>query len=361
MKWKQQASGTSPGMPAPKRQQGESDGELTTAQFTKCLLDSLNNPDVRDTYLSIVNEGIATHISKLEARAAEDEKRITNLEAELEKMTVEKTATEMELQDLLQYTRRNAVRITNPAWTEPPKNQRDPEDTDALVLGLAVSLRVPLEPWEIGRSHRVGKKRPGGAPRPVLVKFISYNVRHRFLEARKKLKNHSTLRRVYINEDLTRKNNNLAYEARQLKNRGVISDTFTRDGRIYIKRHPTERAKVVRDLNELQTITPATRQVMPNRPRDTPAQVGGNEVDDDTTVSMSLLQPRTPAIPRHTTNFDLEPALTSTPRHNPPEPVTTETAVPLASCLGAEGGITEDEKDNSSTSRDGDTMETEYW
>ena len=103
MKRKQQASGTSPCLPAPKRQQGEPDEELTTAQFTKCLLDSLNNPDVRDTYLSIVDEGIAKHISKLEARAAEDEKRITNLEAELEKMTVEKTATEMELQDLLQY------------------------------------------------------------------------------------------------------------------------------------------------------------------------------------------------------------------------------------------------------------------
>ena len=214
MKRKQQASGTSQGLPAPKRQQGEPDGELTTAQLTKCLLDSLNNPDVRDTYLSIVDEGIAKHISKLEARASEDEKRIINIEAELEKMTVEKTATEMELQDHLQYTRRNMVRITNPAWTEPPENQRDPEDTDALVLGLAVSLRVPLEPGEIGRSHRVGKKRPGGAARPVLVKFVSYNVRHRFFEARKKLKNHITLRRVYINEDLTRKNNNLAYEAR---------------------------------------------------------------------------------------------------------------------------------------------------
>ena len=67
MKRKQQASGMSPGLPAPKRQQGERDGELTTAQFTKCLLDSLNNPDVRDTYLSIVDEGIAKHISKLKA------------------------------------------------------------------------------------------------------------------------------------------------------------------------------------------------------------------------------------------------------------------------------------------------------
>ena len=101
----------------------------------------------------------------------------------------------MELQDLLQYTRRNALRISNPAWIEPETN-REPEDTDALVLGLAVSLRVPLEPWEIGRSHRVGKKQPGGAPRPVLVKFISYNISHRFFEARKKLINHTSLQKV---------------------------------------------------------------------------------------------------------------------------------------------------------------------
>ena len=144
----------------------------------------------------------------------------------------------------------NATRSASPIQPgqSHPKTNEIQRTQTPFVLGLAVSLCVPLEPWEIGR---VGKKRPGGTPRPVLVKFVSYNVRHRFFEARKKLKNHSTLRRVYINEDLTRKNNNLAYEARQLKNRGVISDTFTRDGRIYIKRHPTERAKVVRDLNEL--------------------------------------------------------------------------------------------------------------
>ena len=359
-KRKERTSGSSPDLPASKRQQGE-DEEQTMAQFTTCFLDSLNDPEVRDTYLSIVDEGIAKHISKLEARAAEDEKRISNLEAELQKVNDEKNATEMELQDLLQYTRRNALRISNPAWIE-PVNSREPEDTDALVLGLAVSLRVPLEPWEIGRSHRVGKKRPGGAPRPVLVKFISYNIRHRFFEARKKLKNHSTLRKVYINEDLTRQNNRLAYEARQLRKQGAITDTFTRDGHIYVKRHPADKAVVVRDLNHLQTVArpPTPRHVPRGSPGVTPAPADRNETNDDTTVSMSLLQPRPPAIPGHTMNSESAPALTSTPRRSHPHPVIRESALPSSPCPGAEGDSAEG-IDNSQPSQTSDSMDTEYY
>ena len=86
---------------------------------------------------------------------------------------------------------------------------------------LSATLGVPLQPWEIGRSHRVGKPRNDGTPRPILVKFISYNVRHRIYEARKLIKDIPSLKRkVYFNEDLTRLNGKLAFEARQMKKTG---------------------------------------------------------------------------------------------------------------------------------------------
>ena len=72
-KRKERTSSSGPDLPASKRQQGD-DEKQTMARFTKCFfLDSVNDPEVMETYLSVVDEGIAKHISKLEARAAEDE------------------------------------------------------------------------------------------------------------------------------------------------------------------------------------------------------------------------------------------------------------------------------------------------
>ena len=83
IKWKERTSDSSPDLPAPKRQQGAVE-EQTRARFSKCFFDLLNDPEIRDTYLSIIDEGIAKHISKLKARAVEGEKRLSNFEGNLE-------------------------------------------------------------------------------------------------------------------------------------------------------------------------------------------------------------------------------------------------------------------------------------
>ena len=234
-----------------KREKGQNDSD-----FTSDLLQSLRNEDVRDAFKSILTDALLQRIQELEEINQANNDRITALEADLQRVHKEKSEIAGELQDLLQYTRRNALRISNPNWVEPqpPMPGQSPEDTDALVLGLAATLGVPLQPWEIGRSHRVGKPRPDGTPRPVLVKFISYNVRHRVYEARKLHKDKPSLKKVYFNEDLTRENGKLAYEARQMKKRGQLADTFTRDGRIYVKKFTNQRPKVVKDMDHLMSV-----------------------------------------------------------------------------------------------------------
>ena len=237
-----------------KREKGQNDSD-----FTSDLLQSLHNEDVRDAFKSILTEPLLERIQELEEINQANNDRITALVADLQRAHMEKSEIASELQDLLQYTRRNALRISNPNWVEPQppmpgQSPEDTEDTDALVLGLAATLGVPLQPWEIGRSHRVGKPRLDGTPRPVLVKFISYNVRHRVYEARKLLKDKPSLKKVYFNEDLTRENGKLAYEARQMKKRGQLADTFTRDGRIYVKKFTNQRPKVVKDMDHLMSV-----------------------------------------------------------------------------------------------------------
>ena len=218
------------------------------------------------------------------------------------------------------------LRISNPAWREPlhVPGQPQEEDTDGLVLQLAADLGVDLQPWELGRSHRVGEPRPGGPPRPILVKFISYNVRKRLFDARKEIREtrNPVPTNVYINEDLTRFNSKLAYDARTLKRQNQIHDTFTRDGRTFIKKTPTDKAALVKNCSHLHTIvnSPRLNQIA-GRQQSLPARTNIGGVTNSATVSslsaLSLSPAPSPLPPNNALNMDSQGILITTPTAAP--------------------------------------------
>ena len=59
------------------------------------------------------------------------------------------------------------------------------------------------------------------------------------------------MKRIYINEDLTKFRSNLARDARALRNSGVINDTRTQYGKIIVK-DKQNRIAVIHDQSELQ-------------------------------------------------------------------------------------------------------------
>ena len=59
--------------------------------------------------------------------------------------------------------------------------------------------------------------------------------KRRILKVSKNLKDGEDYKHVNINEDLTKTRNSIAYRARQLKNRKYIAQTWTVDGKIFIK------------------------------------------------------------------------------------------------------------------------------
>ena len=183
-----------------------------------------------------------------------NQRRITANETELTTIKSERDLLQRDQRDLQKYTRRNALRVYKQSWPEPRGNQEEPEDTDALMFKLAEDLDVPLAPWETGRSHRVGRPHNDGSPRPIIVKFISYNVRRRMYDDRKKLRDTPRLQGIYMNKDLTAENSKLAYDARQLRCNGQIYDTFTCDGRIYMRMNQGNRPKAIRDYDHLMSV-----------------------------------------------------------------------------------------------------------
>ena len=334
-------SQTSPTLsqPEPKKQQlSELDAyDKDPVEFVKSFQRTLQNRKVKDALIAILNEAFLDHMKSLEAQVLADQQKIDKLETELSEVKAEKTTLEIDLQDLQQYTRRKALRIYNPSWIEPRNlHKNEQEDTDKLVLELARKLGVQLAPWEIGRFHRDGRPKSVGSPRPVIVKFIGYNIRRRMYEARKELKDTSP--GVYINEDLTRENSKLAYEARQLKRRQRILDTFTRNGRVYIRCTPEDRPVVIRDMNELMEKSELSR------PQPRPAQEERSAASSSTmSESMFRLPPpmSTRPIPRN--------AVTSTPSGDKPDEAPAELS---RFCGDATAEVTENYDMDNTTEQD---------
>ena len=159
-----------------------------------------------------------------------------------------------ELEELKQYTRRNALRIYNSTWREIPD-----ECTDDLILNLSDEFGLSIKRDEISRSHRVGKPQPRKL-RPVLVKFISFRARQKLFNARKDISMAYPF--IHINEDLTRLSSDLAFKAREFRRQGRLYQTWVYDGTIFIRTYEGSRAHVVRDEDDLsQQLAPTLNQL----------------------------------------------------------------------------------------------------
>ena len=133
-----------------------------------------------------------------------------------------------------QYTRRSNLLFSG----IPEAGQN--EDTDQMILDVInkkMEMTPPLETVDIERSHRLGKKRDD-RDRPIIVRFGSDRLRDQVIRSRSKLKTSADRRDakpIYVNEDLTAYRAKLAFDARQLKKKGRVADTWTFNGKIVIK------------------------------------------------------------------------------------------------------------------------------
>ena len=157
------------------------------------------------------------------------EKALSVKDREISMLKARTSFLEDKVDSLEQYSRRQSVRVSGVPEPEGPGATR--EDTESVVMEvIRDNLKTPLLPDDIERAHRTGRPTPG-RPRDILVKFTSHNDKSAVMKARKNLKSTN----IYINEDLTRTRQNVAYHARQLKKKQAIQDTWTRDGIIMVR------------------------------------------------------------------------------------------------------------------------------
>ena len=184
-------------------------------------------PHTRKIVNTVVSE--ATDALKDEIQHLGDENASLKSENESLRERISKVESDNDL--LEQYTRRNGVRISGIP-------EELSEKTDGTLLKLAEKLDVPMTSADIDRSHRVGKPdNRGRTPattkmrhRDIIVKYATYNARHRLYSMRKELQN-TDMNKVFINEDLTTYRSKLLFDARSLVRNNKLKSAYSSDGK----------------------------------------------------------------------------------------------------------------------------------
>ena len=123
---------------------------------------------------------------------------ITHLEQNVEILT-------NKLDDLEQYGRRSSVRLFNvPLAT-------GESCTNAALTVMNELMEVPISENDIESSHVLGRPNAKGN-RPIIVKFASYRSKAAVFSAKNKLKKNPA--KIFVTEDLTRKNHGIIQKTR---------------------------------------------------------------------------------------------------------------------------------------------------
>ena len=135
--------------------------------------------------------------------------------------------------DLENYGRGNTVVIAGPAMTPSQQN----EDCYQTSLNLIESkVGIQLERADIDVCHRLPSNKQSGSPegekKPMIVKFVRRETKHKLLKACKIKKPEG----IYINDSLSKTRNKIMYVVRKVKKEynGVIASYKTEDGNIRI-------------------------------------------------------------------------------------------------------------------------------
>lgn len=183
----------------------------------------------QETIIDLVKE-----VKELKQKNEEKDKRIDALE--------------LRIADLEQYSRINDVvftvlginprsyaRAAAPGWEV---TQSDMDSTQQQVMDFLDSKGITLDSTDIEACHPLPRK--GTAKPPVIVRFVSRKTKTALLKQGRKLKGTN----VFMNEHLTKKNADIAREARWLKKQNKIQSTWS-SSRVYIKLNgPPEQERV---------------------------------------------------------------------------------------------------------------------
>lgn len=212
---------------------------------------------LRDEINELVEERVALAVQPLKLEIATVKTSLVQVQSELKQATVRND-------DLKQYSRRSCLRISG-------VQENENEDVSKIVLDIARQVGADISLQDIDRTHRVGKTRDQNTDidendmipeqrvphrgREIIIKFNNYSARLNLLKGRATLREQKA--NIYINEDLTKKRKDLAYECRRLKKAKCILKTWVYNGSIFLQDNSNKQIRVtsVEDLDAFRPVS----------------------------------------------------------------------------------------------------------
>ena len=146
---------------------------------------------------------------------------------------------ESEHNSLEQYGRRNNIEITGIPDNVPDQNLEE------KVVDILNEISVDVSPKDIEACHRVGVSKNNS--KKTIVRFINRKHAKKALISRKNLRKSSSSNcNVFINENLTIKNNEIAFLSRKLKRSDHLTKIYIRDGTLHISSPKIHRGKILK-------------------------------------------------------------------------------------------------------------------
>ena len=240
---------------------------MEEAVIKKALLAAMKESDFQEIVREQVNAAVAEQVAVAlaEMRSAISEQVKTAVAAavaeeasartdEINSLKEELAATKEQLNTLEQYSRRACLNVSN----IPEGSQA--EDTDQLVIDVARMAGVTFTKADIDVSHRIGAARPG-KPRTIVARFAHFSKRQELYDARRQLRQPRSfpgssvtteaVRQAYISDNLTKDNQYVMYQARQLKKEGKLHSAWSDVGKMKVRLRENAPTTVIRSLADL--------------------------------------------------------------------------------------------------------------
>jgi hypothetical protein len=121
--------------------------------------------------------------------------KVKGLEESYNQLKLSNETLHLEIDNLEQYGRRNCLLFHGVKEQEGAATRSQIENTDAIVVSITKEkVGLEISEADLDRSHRLGRKVPScnvqsrPRPRPIIVKFLSHNIRFQVYRNKRKLK-----------------------------------------------------------------------------------------------------------------------------------------------------------------------------
>ena len=202
---------------------------------------------IRDVIIKqLQDENVALKVANLETRIVEQKSRSIKLSQDLVISSKNTFSND-------QYMRQNNIEIDGI-----PDDIGD-DNLEKKCIEILEAINIKVDSYEIEDCHRLKKGR--ASPKTTIMRFVNRRASKTALRNKKKLKdvnvNGVIGTQLYIRENLSWYNKNLAAKCRRLKKAGKVIDTWTHSGLVRVKlcdgnslniNHPSELENLFPDF-----------------------------------------------------------------------------------------------------------------